>query len=251
MCSLQLSAALLRPRAPSPAGLLLLLAPRPRRRRPPPRPRPPPQLPTPQVLLHGARPEPRAGELTRNSSAWQHLGVGLVEVLQREQHLDVVVVVAVVVIAAIVVCVLERNGGRARGERARRVRAAVTSARDARAYRNVLIVTMIVDALVTSAMNPCWLWKSPWPPPAYPGGSGTPPLRMIPRTKRPRGGPAGSAESLGLPKPPARAGAVHPSPPANPAAAGAAAAQPICFLFFYKMYCLPAFKDGGKIASLR
>jgi hypothetical protein len=116
------SAALLRPRAPSPAGLLLLLAPRPRRRRPPPRPRPPPQLPTPQVLLHGARPEPRAGELTRNSSAWQHLGVGLVEVLRREQHLDVVVVVAVVVIAAIVVCVLERNGGRARGERARRVR---------------------------------------------------------------------------------------------------------------------------------
>ena len=93
--------------------------------------------------MHGARQEAwrgrgrpvwrRGGEAqltSSSSSAWQHLGVGLVEVLRREQRLDVVVVVVVVVIPAIVVCVLERAG---RGERARRVRAVVTSERDARA----------------------------------------------------------------------------------------------------------------------
>ena len=133
----------------------------------------------------------------------------------------------------IVVCVLERTR-RPGGERARRVRALVTSARDARAYRNVLIVTMIVDALVTSAMNPCWLWKSPWPPPAYPGGSGT-----AAPSVRDAGHPIGQNVRLSglssLPQPPARAGAVHSPPPATPAAAGAAPAQPICFLFFYKI----------------
>ena len=89
---------------------------------------------------------------------------GLVDVLRREQRLDVVVVVAVVVIATIVVRVLERA---VRGERARRVRAEVTSERDARAQRGVLLVDMMVGALVTSALNPCWLWGSVGPPPAY------------------------------------------------------------------------------------
>ena len=116
------SVALLRPRAPSPAGLPLFLAPRPRRRRPPPRPRPPP---TPQVLLHGARPvawcEGRGVDLPRNSSAWQYLGVGLVEVLRRERSARLRrVVVAVVVIAAPSWCVSSSGpGGRAasgRGE---------------------------------------------------------------------------------------------------------------------------------------
>ena len=109
------SVALLRPRAPSPAGLPLFLAPRPRRRRPPPRPRPPP---TPQVLLHGARPvawcEGRGVDLPRNSSAWQYLGVGLVEVLRRERSARLRrVVVAVVVIAAPSWCVSGRRAGEA------------------------------------------------------------------------------------------------------------------------------------------
>ena len=135
------SAALLRPRAPSPRWTP-----------------PPPRSSTSSSSsssststsssyasssMHGARQEAwrgrgrpvwrRGGEAqltSSNSSAWQHLGVGLVEVLRREQRLDVVVVVVVVVIPAIVVCVLERAG---RGERARRVRAVVTSERDARA----------------------------------------------------------------------------------------------------------------------
>jgi len=75
------SAALLRPRAPSPRWT------------------PPP---------------PRSSTSSSSSSAWQHLGVGLVEVLRREQRLDVVVVVVVVVIPTIVVCVLGPRAGRAR-----------------------------------------------------------------------------------------------------------------------------------------
>ena len=80
--------------------------------------------------LRCVRPPPRPGggglcgkrggeaQLTSSSSsAWQHLGVGLVEDLRSEQRLDLVVVVVVVVIPAIVVCVLELAG---RGERARR-----------------------------------------------------------------------------------------------------------------------------------
>ena len=83
---------------------------------------------------------------------------GLVDVLRREQRLDVVVVVALVVI--VVLCVLGT------GERARQVRAEVTSERDARAQRDILLADMMADALVTSALNPYWLWSSVGPPPA-------------------------------------------------------------------------------------
>ena len=75
----------------------------------------------------------RGGEAqltSSSSSAWQHLGVGLVEDLRREQRLDIVVVVVVVVIPAIVVCVLELAG---RGEREMESQRVVTSERDARA----------------------------------------------------------------------------------------------------------------------
>ena len=74
----------------------------------------------------------RGGEAqltSSSSSAWQHLGVGLVEDLRREQRLHVVVVV-VVVVTVIVVSVLERAG---RGEREMESQRVVTSERDARA----------------------------------------------------------------------------------------------------------------------
>ena len=66
-----------------------------------------------------------------------------------------------------------------RGERARQVRAEVTSERDARAQRDMLLADMMADALVTSALNPYWLWSSVGAPPAYCRYLGPAPLTLL------------------------------------------------------------------------
>ena len=75
-----------------------------------------------------------------------------------------------------VVCVL---GPRGVENEARQVRAEVTSERDARAQRDVLLADMMVDALVTSALNPYWLWGSVGAPPAYCRYLGPAPLTLL------------------------------------------------------------------------
>ena len=75
-----------------------------------------------------------------------------------------------------VVCVL---GPRGVENEARQVRAEVTSERDVRAQRDVLLADMMVDALVTSALNPYWLWGSVGAPPAYCRYLGPAPLTLL------------------------------------------------------------------------
>ena len=55
----------------------------------------------------------------------------------------------------------------------------MTSERDVRAQRDVLLADMMVDALVTSALNPYWLWGSVGAPPAYCRYLGPAPLTLL------------------------------------------------------------------------